>query len=76
MLHCCMESVQHMRGGSSTANQAPCALVLLPSLPCRSYRFVWGTSAVRPTNAWNALCKLDTVTGQVKVSMAGREKGG
>lgn len=37
-----------------------------PQYASRRHRFAYGTCAVRPTNAWNALCKLDTVTGDVK----------
>ncbi|KAL4859791.1 Carotenoid cleavage dioxygenase 8 B [Chlorella vulgaris] len=43
----------------------------LPSINPRNaglpYRFTYGTSCVRPSNCWNALTKLDTVTGEVKM---------
>lgn len=41
-----------------------------PDCACPSFnnhcRFTYGTSCVRPSNCWNALTKLDTVTGEVR----------
>lgn len=38
-----------------------------PRNRCRPYRYAYAACCVRPTNVYNALCKVDTHTGEVKV---------
>jgi hypothetical protein len=45
------------------------------NLPCCPPRYVYGACCVRPTNCWNALCKLDTATGEVRCVLRHRSGG-
>lgn len=37
-----------------------------PTCRGRPYHFAYGACCVRPTNCWNALCKVDTHSGEVR----------
>ncbi|PSC71910.1 Carotenoid cleavage dioxygenase 8 [Micractinium conductrix] len=38
-----------------------------PANSCRPYRYAYGACCVRPSNCYNALCKMDMHTGEVKM---------